>query len=101
MILTHGKLQKLLMVENYAEPEGLANSPNQEEIRLYRWLVSFSSGRDWYPVGQYAALDATSAIERAVEVFGEAAAYQAEEIPWDAAPLVRLKAPARESASGE
>ena len=62
-----------------------------DECKLRRWLVSFTSGRDWYPVGEYVALDATSAIDRAVEIFGTASDYQAEEIPWDAAPLPRPK----------
>jgi hypothetical protein len=56
---------------------------------LHRWHVSYRSGADWYPVGQFVALDAAGAIERAVEVFGPGAEYQAEEIPWDAAPLFR------------
>jgi hypothetical protein len=54
---------------------------------LRRWLVSFASAREWYPVGEYVVLDASSAIDRAVEVFGAAADHQDEEIPWDAAPL--------------
>ena len=33
--------------------------------------------------------DAQAAIDRAIEIFGPAADYRAEEIPWDAAPLVR------------
>lgn len=60
-----------------------------ENCRLHRWLVSFASESGWYPVGEYIALDAAAAIERAVEVFGPGAACQAEEIPWDAAPLSR------------
>ena len=58
-----------------------------EHCILSRWLVSFASESGWYPVGEYIALDASAAIEQAVEVFGPGAAYQAEEIPWDAAPL--------------
>lgn len=54
---------------------------------LHRWQVSFHSGGQWYPVGEYIALDGPSAIERAIEVLGHGAAYRAEEIPWDAAPL--------------
>jgi len=60
-------------------------------FRLRRWLVSFASGREWYPVGEFAALDAQAAIDRAVEVLGAASDYRAEEIPWDAAPLPALK----------
>ena len=58
-----------------------------EDFRLRRWLVSFASGRGWYPVGEYVARDAQAAIDRAIEVFGAASGYRAEEIPWDAAPL--------------
>ena len=58
-------------------------------FQLRRWLVSFASGQGWYPVGEFVALDAQAAIDRAVEVFGTASGYRAEEIPWDAAPLPR------------
>ena len=58
-------------------------------FRLRRWLVSFASGPGWYAVGEFVALDAQAAIDRAVEVFGAASDYRAEEIPWDAAPLPR------------
>jgi hypothetical protein len=51
--------------------------------------------QEWYPVGEYVAVDAASTIPRAVEVFGSAAEYRAEEIPWDAAPLVRPSPRAR------
>jgi|SRR6516164_1439300 hypothetical protein len=43
-----------------------------------RWLVSFASGPGWYPVGEFVALDAQAAIERAVEVLGTASDYRAE-----------------------
>src|SRR5438128_10449012 len=66
---------------------GLAVSGTSEDFKLRRWLVSFGSAQDWYPVGEYVALDAGSAIGRAIDVFGEANRYQAEEIPWDAVPL--------------
>jgi len=61
------------------------------DVRLSRWLVSFASGKKWYPVGEYFALDAAAAIERAVEIFGGASDYRAEEIPWDAAPLPNVR----------
>jgi len=61
---------------------------------LRRWHVSFRSGADWYPVGEFVALTAPAAIERAVEVLGPGTEYQADEIPWDAAPLPRVKPPA-------
>jgi hypothetical protein len=67
------------------EPEAAAT----DDCRLSRWLVSFASGSGWFPVGEFIALDAAAAIERAVAVFGPGAAYRAEEIPWDAAPLSR------------
>jgi hypothetical protein len=46
-------------------------------------------------VGEFIALDAAAAIERAIEIFGCASGDRAEEIPWDAAPLVRLNSLAR------
>jgi hypothetical protein len=61
-----------------------------QKFTLRRWLISFASDREFYPVGQFVALDSASAIGRAIEVFGPAADYQAEEIPWDAAPLARF-----------
>jgi hypothetical protein len=74
----------------------LSATPSMEladaDIRLSRWLVSFASGAEWYPVGEYVALDSAAAIERAVEIFGGASDYRAEEIPWDAAPLPRARA---------
>ena len=73
------------------EQKGQVESSGSDEFKWRRLLVSFASGRDWYPVGEYVALDATSAIDRAVEIFGTASDYQAEEIPWDAAPLPRPK----------
>lgn len=70
------------------------NEPKQEadadHLRLARWLVSFASHSGWYPVGEFIALDAAAAIERAVAVFGPGAAHQAEQIPWDAAPLSKV-----------
>jgi hypothetical protein len=62
-----------------------------DEVSLNRWLVSFASGADWYPVGEFVALDAGSAIDRAIEIFGSATDYRAEEIPRDAAPLPRIR----------
>jgi hypothetical protein len=61
--------------------------------QLGRWLVSFATESDWYPVGEFLALNATAAIERAVEIFGPGAAHRAEEIPWDAAPLSKANLP--------
>jgi hypothetical protein len=58
-----------------------------DDFRLSRWLVSFASGREWYPVGEFVALDAQDAFGRAVEVLGAASDFKAEKIPWDAAPL--------------
>jgi hypothetical protein len=78
------------------------NEPRQEvagtdHCRLSRWLVSFTSESGWYPVGEFIALDAATAIERAVEVFGPGAAHQAEQIPWDAAPLSKANRSAGQS----
>ena len=78
-------------MEKRAEQDKKMKSPNEEAVSLRRWLVSFASGPGWYPVGEYVALDAQAAIDRAVEVFGSASDYRAEEIPWDAAPLPKPK----------
>jgi hypothetical protein len=59
------------------------------DCQLSRWLVSFATGTGWYAVGEFLALNAAAAIERAVEVFGPGLGYQAEKIPWDAAPLAK------------
>ena len=72
-----------------SEGECGQHAESADHCRLCRWLVYFSSGTDWYPVGEFLALEAPAAIERAIEVFGPGAGYQAEEIPWDAAPLSR------------
>ena len=62
-----------------------------EDVKLRRWQVSFASGGGWYPVGEFVALDAKSAIDRAIDIFGSAADYLTEEIPWDAAPFHQAK----------
>jgi hypothetical protein len=71
-------------------PSETSEPGGSEQFKLRRWLVSFGSAQDWYPVGEFVALDVDSAISRAIEVFGAATRYQAEEIPWDAAPLPKL-----------
>ena len=70
-----------------------AGQPVSDEhpFRISRWLVSCDSGSGWYPIGEFLAVDAATAIERAIEVFGPGAGYQAEGIPWDAAPLSKAK----------
>jgi hypothetical protein len=70
------------------------------DFKLSRWLVEFASGGTWYGVGEFVAADAASAIGRAVAVFGEASAYRAEEVPWDAAPLWRSGGWPKESRRG-
>ncbi len=59
----------------------------EPEVSLHRWQVLFASGDSWYAVGEFIAVDAAAAIERAIEVIGPGSAYCAQEIPWDAAPL--------------
>jgi hypothetical protein len=76
-------------LENRPVPSTASKSDQNAEFRLNRWLVYFASGTYWSSVGEFVATDATSAIERAVEVFGEASAYRAEMIPWDAIPLLK------------
>jgi hypothetical protein len=79
-----------IVIENLEQEKGQTERCGEAAIRLRRWLVSFAPGRACYPVGEFAALDATSAIDKAIEVLGAGADYQAEETPWDAAPLARL-----------
>ena len=89
MVLTRGEDQKPIVIEGFGQHEGQVQSCSEDAMSLHRWLVSFASGPGWYPVGEFVALDAQAAIERAIDVFGLAAGYQAEEIPWDAAPLLK------------
>ena len=89
MVLTRGEDQTPILIEEFANQEGHAQPCAEDAVCLHRWLVSFASGPGWYPVGEFVALDAQAAIDRAVEVFGTASDYRAEEIPWDAAPLPR------------
>jgi hypothetical protein len=91
MVLTRGEDQKPVVIEDLAEHGGQAQSSSEDAVSLRRWLVSFASGPGWYPVGEFVALNAQAAIDRAIEVFGTAPDYRAEEIPWDAAPLPRPK----------
>ena len=89
MLPTSDEIQTRIVIEKLPEP-GVGVMPcDGEDFRLRRWLVCFASGPGWYPVGEFVALDAQAAIDRAVEVFGTASDYRAEEIPWDAAPLPR------------
>ena len=89
MLPASDEIQTPILIEYLQGPRGGVMSRDGEDFRLRRWLVSFASGPGWYPVGEYVALDAQAAIDRAVEVFGTASDYRAEEIPWDAAPLPR------------
>jgi hypothetical protein len=75
------------MIEEFEEQERQAESCREEAVSLRRWLVSFASGPGWFPVGEFVALDAQAAIDRAIEIFGAGSGYRAEEIPWDAVPL--------------
>ena len=86
---TSDEIQTPIVIERFPEPRSAVISSDGEDFRLHHWLVSFASGPGWYPVGEYVALDAQAAIDRAVEVFGTASGYRAKEIPWDAAPLPR------------
>jgi hypothetical protein len=81
--------QVLFVTLDAREPNRPVVTCGEDASSLHRWLVSFASGPGWYPVGEFVALDAQAAIDRAVEVFGTASDYRAEEIPWDAAPLPR------------
>lgn len=95
---THsGENQTRILVEGLEQQEEQAESCSEDAVGLRRWLVSFASGPGWYPVGEFVAQDARGAIDRAIEVFGAASDYRAEEIPWDAAPLSKVNWPAPRS----
>src|SRR5215472_7485904 len=91
MVFTRGQDEMPIVIVDLAQQEGQAEPCPEDAVSLYRWLVSFASGPGWYLVGEFVALDAQAAIDRAIEIFGSASGYRAEEIPWDAAPLPRLK----------
>jgi hypothetical protein len=86
---TSDEIQTLIVIEELPGHRVRVMSCDGDNFRLHRWLVSFASGPGWYPVGEFVALDAQAAIDRAVDIFGSASDYRAEEIPWDAAPLPR------------
>jgi hypothetical protein len=92
---TSDEIPTPIVIEEFPMQRSQVMSHDADAFRLHRWLVSFASGQEWYPVGEYVAVNAGSAIDRAVEVFGTASEYRAEEIPWDTAPLVRLNPSAR------
>jgi hypothetical protein len=83
------EIQAPLVIEPFPEQRDHVMSHDADAFQLRRWLVSFASGREWYPVGEYVAVDSQAAIDRAIDIFGSASDYRAEEIPWDAAPLPR------------
>jgi hypothetical protein len=87
MVFSRGEDPNPIVIDNHTRQQEPAESCLEDAVSLRRWLVSFASGQGWYAVGEYVALDAQAAIDRAVEVFGTASDYRAEEIPWDAAPL--------------
>jgi hypothetical protein len=70
-----------IVIEEFPEQRSRVMSYDGDDFRVRRWLVSFASGQEWYTVGEYVALDAQAAIERAIDVFGPAADCHAEEIP--------------------
>jgi hypothetical protein len=72
---------------------GQVQHNEEAPVTLSRWLVSFGCEPEWYPVGEFVALDAAAAIDRAIEIFGGACGHRAEEIPWDAAPLPKMNPP--------
>ena len=86
---TSRETQTPIVIEEFPEQGDHVMSHDADAFQMRRWLVSFASGREWYPVGEYVAVDSQAAIDRAVEIFGPASDYRAEEIPWDAAPLQR------------
>jgi hypothetical protein len=75
------------------ETNGLARQSDATPFQPARWLVFFGSGPVRYPAGDFIAVDAAAAIERAIEILGCAAGYRAKEIPLDSAPLPRMPAP--------
>jgi hypothetical protein len=90
-----GQNQIRILVEETEQRREQTEGRGDNGLRLRRWLVSFASGPGWYPVGEFVAQDAQAAIDWAIEVFGAASGYRAEQIPWDAAPLARPNLAAR------
>jgi hypothetical protein len=70
--------------------DDLMESGAELDCTLHRWHVSFRSGKRWYGIGEFVAVTAEAAIERAIEIFGPVDVAKADQIPWDAAPLPRL-----------
>jgi hypothetical protein len=89
MVFTRGEDPKPIVIDDHTQQQEPAESCLEDAVNLHRWLVSFASGPGWYPVGEFMALDGQTAIDRAIEIFGSASDYRAEEIPWNAAPLLR------------
>ena len=85
---TIDEIQTPIVIDEFPEHKVRGMSCDGVDFRLHRWLVS-ASGPGWYPVGEFVAQDAQAAIDWAIEVFGAASGYRAEEILWDAAPLPR------------
>jgi hypothetical protein len=94
---TSRETQTPIVIEEFPEQGDHVMSHDADAFQLRRWLVSFASGREWYPVGEYVAVDSQAAIDRAIEIFGPACDYRAEEIPWDAAPLPRPRPPEKKT----
>ncbi len=92
--------QRLLLPVGSRDAEGeKAEAMHAGECKLRRWLVLFRSGTCWYSIGEFIAVDAAGAIECAIAVFGPGEEHQAEEIPWDAAPLPRMNPTATRAVS--
>jgi hypothetical protein len=69
------------------DPAPTDTADSTADWQLRRWQIMFCSGKEWFAVGEFLAVDGASAIARAVEIFGSADQYQAERISWEAAPL--------------
>ena len=94
---TSDEIPTPIVIEEFPMQRSQVMSHDADAFRLHRWLVSFASGQEWYPVGEYVAVDSQAAIDRAIEIFGPACDYRAEEIPWDAAPLPRPRPPEKKT----
>jgi hypothetical protein len=88
----------LVPEEVQGERQQWLEAEGADDWKLHRWLVSFRSGTEWCSVGEFIAVDAAGAIERAVAVFGPGEEHKAEEIPWDTAPLPRMNQAATRAA---
>ena len=53
MLPTSDEIQASIVIEELPEHRVRVLSCDGQDFRLRRWLVSFASGPEWYPVGEF------------------------------------------------